>query len=291
MDAELARWFRSEQRKDQKFASRHLPKDALEAKPRTQLHLIARSGAGRSFLSQRELELKEALRSSTRAENSADLAGQLGSVLHLQGKLDQAHNFFQKAIDFENQFRPSSTHSRFLCMLERVKRQIAADCYRQNWPNTVNTVSVAAMVPVPVPVRDASKLDIKVFISEYARPGLPVVLQGLVDGGMFRDGPWMLNDLSERLGDRTFVPRRRCALSPDWANLEDCPAIGVRTFIQQLQQAEKEEGEEVHERNSSCSAASRATGYLFDWNLPDSAPELCEELRIPAFFAADWLHV
>ena len=30
-------------------------------------------------------------------------------------------------------------------------------------------------------------------------------------------------------------------------------------------------------------------GYLFDWSLPSNVPDLCRELRVPEYFADDWL--
>ena len=282
MFVELARWFRNQQRRDKNFAVRNLPAEALDAKPHTQLLLIARSAAGRSFLAEKESELKEEFRSHSNSGQGADIAAQIGSVLHLQGKLDQALCYFQKAIILDSQMVQCKGESRFMCKLTRVQRQIASDSLHRGWVDG-SLLKPAADI-VPVPVRAACDLSVEDFLQNFAVPGVPVVLRGLIDGGMFRDGPWEINALRDRLGDRTFVPRRRCALSPDWANLEDCPATGIRAFIQQLQ-----DQEHAGDTDAAGAGVPRAAGYLFDWNLPKSEPQLCDELRIPAYFATDWL--
>ena len=280
MFVELARWFRNQQRRDKNFAKRNLPTEALEAKPHTQLLIIARSAAGRSFLAEKESELKDAFRLHSLSERGADIAAQIGSILHLQGKLDQALSYFQKAISLDSQ--QSKGESRFMCKLARVQRQIASDSLHRSWIDGL--VQKPAADIVPVPVRAACDLSVEDFLAEFAEPGVPVVLRGLIDGGMFRDGPWEIDNLRDRLGDRTFVPRRRCALSPDWANLEDCPATGIRNFIQQLQDQEL-----AGDTAAAGPGVPRVEGYLFDWNLPKNEPQLCDELRIPEYFASDWL--
>jgi tetratricopeptide (TPR) repeat protein len=283
MFVELARWFRIQQKRDKNFASRNLPEDALNAKPRTQLLLIARSSAGRSFLAEQESELKDALRASRKAESTAELFAQLGSIYHLQGNLQQALKCLQRAVDLDLTSRRCSDVSQYLCKLERVMRQIAA---HESVQKCMTHIAPSANVQ-PVAVRDASDLTVDEFLLNYAQEGVPVIIRGLVNGGIFQNGAWQLDHLAQRLGDKSFVPRRRCALSPDWANLEDCPATSIRSFIHNVQKDEECVGAD----NAECQPRTSATGYLFDWNLPESAPELCDELRIPAYFASDWLQV
>mmetsp|Transcript_11218 Transcript_11218/g.17627 ORF Transcript_11218/g.17627 Transcript_11218/m.17627 type:complete len:306 (+) Transcript_11218:856-1773(+) len=99
--------------------------------------------------------------------------------------------------------------------------------------------------------------------------GKPVVITGLSDL-MFTKGIWTLEKLKTSIGSKTVVPRKRVEHSRDWANLEDSQAIKVVDFITQIQSTESKE-------------------YLFDWNLPDNAPDLCSELNIPVYFADDYL--
>ena len=176
---ELARWFRTQQRRDPNFASRHLLPAELAAKPRTQLVLISRRSVGRAFLAQKEKEFRQLLDSTFSSEEHAQVAAQLGSVLHLEGKLHEALSLLEEAVSHDE--RKGRSPSKHLCKLARVTRQIAASVL----PVTPRGVP---REPTPIARVDASSLTVEQFLDEYACPGVPVVLLGLVHGGMFTQG-------------------------------------------------------------------------------------------------------
>ena len=180
---------------------------------------------------------------------------------------------------FDSTFRRCSDISQYLCKIERVMRQIAAradaqNCMTETLPSTKNQL---------VAIRDASSLTLNDLLLVNAQAGIPIITRDLIHGRMFRDCPWHLNHLAQLLGDKSLAPRRRCVLSPDWANLEDCPATSIRSFILSIDE------ERLRGDKAECQPRRATAGYLFDWNLPESAPELCEERRIPTYFASDWL--
>ena len=277
---EVARWWRQRQRQDPRLAA-GLPPEVQAAKPRTQLVYVTQTPDGRRFLERRVRELKGTLAECPRRE-AAEISGSLGSILHLLGRLEEAEAHLESAVKQEG---------RFACQLERVRRERAA---RQ----TLLDVRRAAVEPIAawetidrIELSDLSKQD---FQRRYAGAGRPVIITGLVRR-MFAKGVWTRERLRAELGSKTVVPRHRVPQSPDWASLEDAPASTVSSFLDAMG---KERGADL---GQSCSgeshsqdprtrkASSAVQSYLFDWNLPDNAPELCSELSIPAYFADDLL--
>jgi hypothetical protein len=286
---EVARWWRTRQRQEPRLAARMMPTDVQFAKPRTQLLHVARSAEGRRFMQSRVKELEACLQDyvsvrdarSNGALEASEIRANLGSLLHLLGELDRAETHLRRASDLDGT-------GRFECQLERVRRERAA--------KQVLQAALRARLQDPAAMRgvleeidrvDAANLSKRDFIDRYARPGVPVIITGLVDG-MFSKGVWTWARLKDELGNKTFVPRQRVQQSPDWASLEDAPAVTVAAFIDAMR------SEGGHQMTADATAhniahpAHRST-YLFDWNLPDNAPHLCSELNIPIYFADDLL--
>jgi len=97
--------------------------------------------------------------------------------------------------------------------------------------------------------------------------------------------------LRAELGEKNFVPRRRVKYSGDWASLEDAPALTIATFLDAMGtggHVEAASGDTDRHRDRQTQTSPCDT-YLFDWNLPDNAPELCKEIRVPVYFADDFL--
>ena len=86
------------------------------------------------------------------------------------------------------------------------------------------------------------------------------------------------------LGEKNFVPRRRVQYSGDWASLEDVPAMAISTFLDAMGG-----GGDTGTQRDRQAQTSPCDTYLFDWNLPDNAPALCQEIRVPVYFADDFL--
>ena len=255
---ELARWWRGRQRQDPGLAARLLPPDVQAAKPRTQLLHVARSREGRQFLQGRVRALQG------EARGGAETAAAIGSMLHLLGELAEAEAHLQRAVDRDGRFR---------CQLERVRRERAAQLQLRL---AAQDRTLKRGVWETIDRVDAASLSKDDFLRRYARPGVPVIIQGLVGPDMFAKGAWTRDRLRGELGAKSFVPRRRVPRSGDWASLEDAPAVSIASFLDSMGAAGDAE-------------AAPADTYLFDWNLPDNAPALCEELSIPVYFADDFL--
>jgi len=67
----------------------------------------------------------------------------------------------------------------------------------------------ATLVPQPlsVPRRAAASLSREEFLAEFARPGKPVIITGLVPH-MFPDGMWTLDHVAERVGHKSVTVKR-----------------------------------------------------------------------------------
>jgi hypothetical protein len=275
---ELARWWRQRQRQDPGLAARLLPPAVQAAKPRTQLLHVARTADGRRFLERRARELEGALPACSR-EEAAETRACLGSMLHLLGQLADAEAHLERAVREEG---------RFSCQLERVRRDRLA---RQALLDARLAPVRPAAIWEDIDRIDASDLSTADFQRRFADKGRPVIISGLVPR-MFSAGVWTRERLRTELGAKTFVPRLRVPQSPDWASLEDAPALTVSAFLDTMSSEGRSEDHrsaqgpnEILTQTPGCAPK----GYLFDWNLPDNAPNLCSEISIPAYFADDLL--
>lgn len=72
---------------------------------------------------------------------------------------------------------------------------------------------------------------------------------------------------SQRIGDRTVVPKHVVQGSPKWARLEDGSPCALRDFIDRVR-----------------APGGEAAGYLHDWGLPARCPELVDRFVVPKYF-------
>ena len=273
---EVARWWRQRQRQDSRLASRLLPPEIRAAQPRTQLLHVACSVEGRQFLVRRVQELKNSLeqfnpKRSKGAAEAAEISATIGSMLHLLGQLLEAESYLQRAAELDSE-------GKFKCQLERVRRERSAKKLlhdAMHLPEKQGTWDIIDRV-------DAATLTKDLFFHRYASAGVPVIITGLLPK-MFPKGVWTRERLKEELGSKTIVPRHRVPQSPDWASLEDAPATTIAAFLDAMETGKQSVAEDKHTTPEST--------YLFDWNLPDNAAELCSELSIPIYFEDDLLQL
>mmetsp|Transcript_46767 Transcript_46767/g.146643 ORF Transcript_46767/g.146643 Transcript_46767/m.146643 type:complete len:307 (-) Transcript_46767:521-1441(-) len=268
---EIARWWRQKQRSDPQVSSRLLSPCVLQAKPRTQLVQVSRTRECVSWMRKRIAELEEEIAASSRKPSLTDLLGLLGSFQFLCGDLTEAKLSYTRAVSLEEKALGGGLGGRkFAAALARVTRQIEADQTVASVRPSSEVFSEEPLVLQNIERRDGTKLGYIEFMSEYADKGVPVILTGLFEAGMFVRGAWSFDRLQEELGNKLIVPRRRVEDSPDWAHLEDSQQTSLSEFLEKI-------------------SASSCEDYIFDWNLPGNAPDLVDELRIPKFFSGDLL--
>lgn len=122
--------------------------------------------------------------------------------------------------------------------------------------------------PVEVERRHCNTLGAKQFLFEYCMTGTPVIITGLVV--TMTTAPWDFKHIKEAIGNKTATLKRMVKESTEWAKLEPAGNMKVSEFIDSLQ-------------------TLKEPLYLFDWSIPTHAPDLAEELRIPKYFAGDFL--
>ena len=252
------------------------------AKPRTQLLHVARSAEGKQYLHRRVQELQDTLLQTSfdRSTGAAETA-LLGSMLHLLGDLPQAEANLRRAVNLD-------ANGRYSCQLERVRREReASNVLRDAQQRHAHDPASTQGKWLEIDRVDAAKLSKAEFVQKYALPGVPVIITGLV-AGIFAKGVWTRDRIRTELGEKTVVPRKRVARSPDWAALEDAPAVSIAAFLDLMQPPPDDAGVGA-EKAVAGNALEAPSTYLFDWNLPGNAASMCAELRIPDYFADDFL--
>lgn len=81
---------------------------------------------------------------------------------------------------------------------------------------------------------------------------------------------WDFQHIKEVIGNKTATLKRTVKESTEWAKLEPAGNMKISEFIDSLQTLQE-------------------PLYLFDWSIPTHAPDLAKELRIPKYFAGDFL--
>ncbi|ETW08393.1 hypothetical protein H310_00983 [Aphanomyces invadans] len=145
---------------------------------------------------------------------------------------------------------------------------------------TMESSSRPSLPPhLPVPVEHPSSLSVDAFMTKYAQKGLPVVLKG--GASLVTDRPWTLDALvaNPTVAHTTVETKRKVLDSVLWARLEQGPRVSVSDFVVALRDGKGSPGAD--------------SLYVHDVSIPLHLPGkllvLTRHLRIPAYFAGDWL--
>lgn len=274
----IAKWYR--RRVAQGLCA---PVDACDGRgPKAVIRAVARSVEGQAFI-RRTVD-----RLCQRASASVEGAHELGTAASLAwtlGDVDLAFQTATAALDILTRHAevPLADESlaELTAFLLRLGRQRDILCMARELPEP------ARWTPRTIPEVDARSLSCADFW-ELARNGRPVVLRSLAHD-IFRQSAvtWsiagllaacMRDDAVARDLSRNVVLKQHARGSVEWAGLEELPAsrtISARAHLEALLERPAEGG--------------GVPGYLFDWSLPLNAPSLLAGVRIPKFFANDFL--
>ena len=269
--------------------------------PRQLLRALAASDVGRKLLMDKASELRQPLTEETPAAHArrhAALAGVLELIdlrsaeTHLRMALVPYGIRVPAALATSNPplsplgdealreaCEPSTPHPPIvravLSTLVRLRRQLFAD--EANAPSPTTPPPSIAARPV---ARAPANLSVDEFERLYAATGTPVVLPLPPGAGC----AWDFAHLRQRIGSRSAELRRRKDGSAAWAGLETFQPhqpMRVHSFI-----------DAVLEDDATALGVTDGAAdppYLFDWSLPQHAPDLVEEIVVPRFFARDLL--
>lgn len=112
------------------------------------------------------------------------------------------------------------------------------------------------------PIPRCYRPTVEKFRQEYAVPGKPVILTGLIDD--WQALKWTPRGMAERFGDVSVE------LTPDQSTVEGTKESSLSDYVKALERGEAEKD------------------YLTSWCFRRDCPELLADFEIPYLFADDW---
>ncbi|CAC5424115.1 JMJD6 [Mytilus coruscus] len=250
----LAKWWRRNQ-------SQCGTEDTAAVKgchPHTLIKMIARSPAGKQFISDEIQRLRKQL---IQGSALADVHAALGSFLEKQGDIIEA------IYHLENAVKGDPDEKEYKWLLQKLKRILKIKTIQEEGLQRVQP-GVEFPSNKQVERRSANDLTVEDFYHNYECTSTPVIITNV----QMTRVPWTLNHVKEIAGNCTVTLKKPVKQSVEWARLENSLTVQVSTYINQIINNKMDD-----------------PLYLFDWSLPINCPPLAEELTIPKYFAGDFL--
>jgi len=271
--AVLARSWRAVQARDPKEAKSllsdvdtKLGETSESQHPFAQIQRIANTEVGQWVLKEQIKRAEAAMKVDLSNASRAVYEAMCASALQLLGKYEEAHSHWKRAVAGDPRRLQSAWHIR--CEQARLQADaITVRASSQSKPasNLFGTMTVQRVA--------AGSLSREAFIERYANKGKPVIITGLL-AGCTKDGNlWDMDFVRSKVGHKTVALKRIVRGSPKWAQLEDACSTTFSNFIN---------GIEAKDR-ALCQS------YCHDWSIPLHCPELLHGLRVPKYFAGDYL--
>ncbi|XP_045214857.2 bifunctional arginine demethylase and lysyl-hydroxylase JMJD6-like [Mercenaria mercenaria] len=260
-DVALAKWWR-------KTGKYLMESDSVptSSNPNTIINFITGTDEGLHFIKTEISRLREKI---SKGCKSANASSALSSYYEKIGNLSLAKMHLESARDKNPQDK--ELEWRF----KRLKRAVH---YRQKQEEILSQLDYSSASVQSLPATKqvervpADSLSFKDFFYKYELTSTPVVITGLVD--KMTTVPWTLQHISDVAGNCSVTLKKCIKDSVQWARLEDATTMKVKDFISSLHSNLSHDQDKL---------------YLFDWNIPLHCQELAAELKIPKYFAGDFL--
>lgn len=203
---------------------------------------------------------------------SSSVHAALGSFLEKLGDFDSAKHHLEKAVLLNIE-----QDSEYKWLLGRISKKLTIQQEQRSALNSLSSPFSKLSMPVYQKVDRVSAdfLTSEKFYEEYSSKQRPVIITGLKVTAL----PMSLQEIKTHAGDCVVTLKHSVQNSCEWARLENKEKITVSEYIDLIEGLD----DKNHlDRNTS-------SGYLFDWSLPIHCPRLMEKLRIPRYFAGDFL--
>lgn len=262
----VAKWWRRQPQEVKNHYTDNLP---CSENSDTVLAGIMRLEITQSFMRSEVTRLKDIIKI---IGPSSNVQAALGSFFEKLEDFDSAKHHLEKAV-LLNSDNPDSEHK---WLLGRVSKQVKVQRDQRSALHSLPSSSNLSM-PVYQKVDRVSAEDLtsERFYEEYSSKQRPVIITDL----RVTASPMSPQDIKTHAGDCVVTLKHSVQNSCEWARLENKEKITVSDYIDRI---EGLDDESQLDRNAS-------PGYLFDWSLPIHCPWLVEKIRIPRYFAGDFL--
>ncbi|XP_056017847.1 bifunctional arginine demethylase and lysyl-hydroxylase JMJD6-B-like isoform X2 [Ostrea edulis] len=196
----------------------------------------------------------------------SNLTAVLGSFYEKLGNFEAAKQHLEKAVSLDD------TVAEYRWLLGKVKRQVKVQEEQRSALVRLPTPESALSMPVYQKVDrvSATNLTAERFYEEYSSKHKPVIITDIDVTAI----SWTLQYLKTQAGECTVTLKHSVENSCEWARLENKEQTTVSDYINRIERLDETGDPE---------------GYLFDWSLPIHCPKLVQELRVPRYFAGDFL--
>lgn len=261
----VAKWWRRQPQEVKNQYTNNLP---CSENSDTVLAGIMRLEITLSFMLSEVTRLKDIIKT---IGPSSNVHAALGSYFEKLGDFDSANHHLEKAVSLNSD--PDSEHK---WLFERVGKQVKVQRDQRSALHSLPSLSKLSM-PVYQKVDRVSAEDLtsERFHEEYSCKQRPVIITDL----RVTASHLSLQDIKTHAGDCVVTLKHSVKNSCEWARLENKEKITVSDYIDRI---EGLDDKNQLDRNTSL-------GYLFDWSLPIHCPRLVEKIRIPRYFAGDFL--
>nr|XP_022313990.1 F-box protein At1g78280-like [Crassostrea virginica] len=216
-------------------------------------------------------EVKRLADLSKKNNEDPDLHAALGSFHEKLRNFDEAKLHLEKAILLNN------AEPEYKWLLGKIMKQVKVQEEQRSATSRLPFPQSKLSMPVYQNVDrvSAENLTAERFYEEYSSKQRPVVITGL----QVADPPWTWQEIRTHAGDCGVTLKHSVENSCEWARLENKEKTTVSDYIDKIEESD----------GKMTSDGSKSNGYLFDWSLPLHCPKLVEKLRIPRYFAGDFL--
>ncbi|XP_062594461.1 bifunctional arginine demethylase and lysyl-hydroxylase JMJD6-like [Saccostrea cucullata] len=256
----VAKWWRKLSQETKNTYTDVLPKSNNSD---TLLAAIMRLDVAQDFMKTEVKRMTDCLEHTGPCSN---LHAALGSFYEKLQNFSAAEEHLEKAVSFDN------AAAEYKWLLGKIKKQVRVQQEQRSALMRLPSLLSDLTIPVCLKVDKVSALDLTAerFYGDYSSKHRPVIITDI----NVTDTPWTLQFIKRFAGDIAVTLKHSVKNSCEWASLENKEKTTVSDYIDRIE---------------SPPEGGPCEGYLFDWSLPIHCPSLVEKLKIPRYFAGDFL--
>ncbi|XP_061191291.1 bifunctional arginine demethylase and lysyl-hydroxylase JMJD6-like [Saccostrea echinata] len=256
----VAKWWRKLSQETKNGYSDLLPRSTHSD---TLLAAIMRLDVAQDFM---KSEVKRLTNSLEHSGSCSNLHAALGSFYEKLQNFSAAKEHLEKAVSFDD------AAAEYKWLLEKIKKQVKVQQEQRSAMTRLPFPLSDLSIPVCLKVDRVSATDLTAerFYEDYSSKHKPVIITDI----NVTDTPWTLQSIKNFTGDIAVTLKHSVKNSSEWASLENKEMTTVSEYINRIE---------------GLPESRQCEGYLFDWSLPIHCPSLVEKLKIPRYFAGDFL--